>query len=58
MKWPTTSKYGYLWVTFAFFVISFVGQWVFGWFSYVNEQTDLNAPIQFRLLRSLVTRHF
>jgi hypothetical protein len=32
-------------VTFAFFLISFVGQWLFGWFAYVNEQSDLGAPV-------------
>ena len=47
---------GYLWITLAFFVISIVGQWLFGWFAYVNEQTDLKAPIElsdysFRMLR-------
>jgi hypothetical protein len=46
MKWLTMSKYGYLWVTLVFFIFSLIGQWVFGWFAYVNEQTDLNAPIQ------------
>jgi hypothetical protein len=56
MKWLTMSKYGYLWVTLAFFIFSLLGQWVFGWLAYVNEQNDLNAPIQvsdyfFRLSR-------
>ena len=56
MKWPMLTKYGYLWVTLAFFIFSLIGQWVFGWFAYVNEQNDLNAPIQvsdyfFRLSR-------
>jgi hypothetical protein len=46
MKWLTMSKYGYLWVTLVFFVFSLIGQWVFGWFAYVNEQTDLNATVQ------------
>ena len=47
MDWLRASKYGYLWVTLAFFLISIVGQWLFGWFAYVNEQTDIGAPIQF-----------
>lgn len=46
MNWLRQSKYGYLWVTFAFFTISIIGQWLFGWFAYVNEQHDLHAPIQ------------
>lgn len=50
------NPYGYLWITLAFFLLSFVGQWLFGWFAYVNEQSDLNAPVQvsdyfFRLSR-------
>ena len=31
MVWLRQSKYGYIWVTFAFFLISFIGQWLFGW---------------------------
>jgi hypothetical protein len=46
MHWLKTSKYGYIWVTLAFFLITIVGQWVFGWFAYVNEQTDLGAPVE------------
>jgi hypothetical protein len=56
MNWLQQNRYGYLWITLAFFVISIVGQWLFGWFAYVNEQTDLEAPIElsdysFRMLR-------
>ena len=56
MEWLRKRKYGYIWVTFAFFAITIVGQWLFGWFAYVNEQTDIGAPIEFgdyavRLLR-------
>ena len=32
------SKYGYLWVTLALFVISLTGHWVFGWYAFVSEQ--------------------
>lgn len=32
-KW----KYGFAWVTLAFFLFSIIGHWVFGWFAYVNE---------------------
>ena len=46
MNWLRQNRYGYLWITLAFFVISIVGQWLFGWFAYVNEQTDLEAPIE------------
>lgn len=33
-----TRKYGYLWVTLGFFLISILGHWVFAWFAYVDEQ--------------------
>jgi hypothetical protein len=46
MNWLRQNRYGYLWITLAFFAISIVGQWLFGWFAYVNEQTDLKAPIE------------
>jgi hypothetical protein len=45
MNWLKRSKYGYLWITLAFFLISLAGHWLFGRFSYVNEQQDLNAPV-------------
>ena len=32
------SRYGYLWVTLALFVLSFAGHWVFAWFAFVSEQ--------------------
>lgn len=37
--------YGFAWVTLGFFVISLVGHWVFGWYSYVNAQEEHRAPI-------------
>jgi len=40
------TRYGYGWVTLGFFVISLVGHWLFGWFAYVNEQTQRGAPIE------------
>ena len=46
MSWLRQSKYGYIWVTFAFFCITITGQWLFGWFAYVNEQTDIGAPVE------------
>jgi hypothetical protein len=36
--WLRQSKYGYLWITLAFFLFSFAGHWLLGWFAYVNEQ--------------------
>jgi hypothetical protein len=39
-------KYGYLWVTLAFFLISIIGHWVFGWYAYVNETLEHGSAIQ------------
>jgi lysylphosphatidylglycerol synthetase-like protein (DUF2156 family) len=44
---PRRWRYGYAWVTLAFFLISIVGHWLFGWFSYTSEQIAHNQPIQF-----------
>jgi hypothetical protein len=46
MNWLRQSKYGYLWITLGFFLITLAGHWLFGWFAYVNEQQTLNAPVQ------------
>jgi hypothetical protein len=40
MKKLQELKYGYLWVTLAFFVFSLVGHWIFGWFAYVQEAKE------------------
>lgn len=39
-------RYSYLWVTLGFFLFSIVGHWLFGWFAYVGEQQDHQAPIE------------
>lgn len=31
-------RYGFLWVTLAFFIISLAGHWLFAWFAFVDEQ--------------------
>lgn len=31
------KKYAYAWITIAFFLISIVGHWVFGWFAFADE---------------------
>jgi hypothetical protein len=38
------KRYGFVWVTLVFFVISFAGHWTLGWFHYVNEQQDHSRP--------------
>ena len=39
-------KYSFAWVTIGFLVLSLIGHWVFGWFSYVNEQAMHQAPVE------------
>lgn len=41
------SKYGYLWVTTAFFLFSLAGHWIFAWFAFVDEQAAHGQPIEF-----------
>jgi hypothetical protein len=40
------TRYGFFWVTGALFLISLSGHWVFGWFSYVNEQQAHQQPVE------------
>jgi hypothetical protein len=40
------GRFGYAWITLAFFLFSFVGHWLFGWFSFVSEQRQHNQPIE------------
>jgi hypothetical protein len=40
------KRYGYAWVTLGFFVITLVGHWLFGWFSYISEQQAHAQPVQ------------
>jgi hypothetical protein len=46
-KMSPFRKYGFVWVTVSFFLISLVGHWVFAWFSYVAEQQAHQQPIEF-----------
>jgi Domain of unknown function (DUF6766) len=38
MKLNLMNKYGYVWVTLAFFLLSLAGHWIFGWLAYADEQ--------------------
>ncbi|MEW6122059.1 MAG: DUF6766 family protein [Pseudomonadota bacterium] len=38
------KRYGYGWVTLAFFILTLTGHWLFGWFAYVSEQLQHGAP--------------
>jgi hypothetical protein len=40
------SRYGFAWVTFALFLITLTGHWIFGWFAYVQEQQDHGKAIE------------
>src|SRR5688500_6192484 len=40
------SKFGYLWITLALFLISIVGQWAAGWFEYKKEQEEHQQPVE------------
>jgi len=39
------GRYGFVWFTGAFFLISLLGHWLFGWFAYVDEQRLHGAEI-------------
>jgi hypothetical protein len=39
-------KRGYLWITLAFFLLSIILHWVFGWSSYRNEQVQEGLPVE------------
>ena len=40
------ERYGYLWATLAFFLVSLVGHWLFGWYAFVEEQQAHNEPVE------------
>jgi hypothetical protein len=39
-------RYGYAWVTAAFFVLSVAGHWGFGWLAYRDEQQSHDQPVE------------
>ena len=50
------TRYGFLWVTGAFFVLSLIGHWVFAWFAYVQEQFAHHQAVQVSEFLVLVSR--
>lgn len=34
------KRYAYAWITLAFFAVSMLGHWLFGWFAFVDEARD------------------
>lgn len=47
MRHSIVNRYGFLWVTGGFFVLSLLGHWVFAWFAYVQEQAAHAQPVVF-----------
>jgi hypothetical protein len=41
------KHYGFFWVTLGLFTMSISLHWIFAWYSYVQEQTELNQPLNF-----------
>jgi hypothetical protein len=39
------TRYGFLWVTGALFLLTLSGHWIFGWFAYINDQQAHQQPI-------------
>jgi hypothetical protein len=39
-------KYGFFWVTLGFFLLSFVGHWIFAWLDYAHEQREHGEPLE------------
>lgn len=39
-------KYGYIWITLILFLGSFIGHWIFGWYTYVSDQEEHNQPVE------------
>jgi hypothetical protein len=39
------GRYGFLYFTTAFLLLSMLGHWIFGWFAYVSEQAQHGAPV-------------
>jgi hypothetical protein len=40
------GRFGYAWITLAFFVLSLSGHWLFGWFSFISEQRQHGQAIE------------
>lgn len=56
MQMTSFRRYGFAWVTGGFFIISLVGHWLFGWFTYVNEQLAHGQPVTVSDYIVLMTR--
>jgi hypothetical protein len=45
-RYSIWRRYSYAWITIAFFAFSLAGQWVFGWFAYIDEQHAHGQPVE------------
>jgi hypothetical protein len=41
-----SKRYGFLWITLAFFLLSIIGHWTFAWYDYVQEQLSDGKPVE------------
>lgn len=41
------TRYGYVWVTSALFLVSIAGHWLFAWFAFVDEAATHGEAVQF-----------
>ncbi|MFO1457244.1 MAG: DUF6766 family protein [Steroidobacteraceae bacterium] len=42
------KKYGYAWVTGVLFLVTLSGQWIAGWYAYVDEQRAHHESVEVR----------
>lgn len=49
-------RYGFAWVTGGFFIVSFIGHWIFGSLAYVNDQRSHQQPVSVSEFAVLLTR--
>jgi hypothetical protein len=56
MKRSLLVRYGYLWATLAFFLVSLIGHWTFAWYAFVDEQQAHAQPVEFSGYLVEVTR--
>ena len=44
---PTMKNYAYAWITVAFFLVSIVLHWLFGWFAFVDDAKQHGQAVVF-----------
>lgn len=40
------SRYSYTWVTLGLFIVALAGQWIFGWYEYVQQQQEHSQAVE------------